>query len=71
MDLHSIYKAFCRDTKRNGGVLVGKSIRELLDYIQERIPPDVIAIRNPCKYCHKTHNDYTCDEHIKYLKTLK
>ncbi len=31
--LEIIYKEWCKDTKRNGGVLIGASIHELLKHI--------------------------------------
>jgi hypothetical protein len=37
MDLFKIYQEWCKDTKRNGSVLVGKSIRELLLHLEDKI----------------------------------
>jgi hypothetical protein len=34
--LKEIYKQWCKETKRNGGVLIGPSIQELLKYIAEK-----------------------------------
>ena len=48
IDIEKFYKNWCRNTQRNGGVLIGKSIRELLTDFQKTIlnepsnglPPD-------------------------------
>ena len=37
MQLTDIYKQWCKETKRSGGVLVGSSIQEFLAYAQRVI----------------------------------
>ena len=36
-DLHNIFKKWCKETKRGGGILIGSSVREFLDYLQKEI----------------------------------
>lgn len=36
VNLQELYKQWCKETKRNGAILVGGSIREFLDYVEER-----------------------------------
>ena len=35
VDLIELYWEWCKKTKRNGGVLVGGSIREFLEYVED------------------------------------
>lgn len=37
MDLDKIFKQWCKETKRSGGVLIGSSVREFLLYLQQKI----------------------------------
>ena len=32
--LHSLYTQWCKETKRNGSVLIGSSIREFFDWVE-------------------------------------
>lgn len=36
-DLHDLYKQWCKETKRSGGVLVGSSIKEWHIYLQDHL----------------------------------
>ena len=35
-EIHDLFKQWCKETHRNGGVLVGKSVREFFDYYLEK-----------------------------------
>lgn len=35
IDLQKVYKKWCKDTKRNGAILVGGSIREFIKVIED------------------------------------
>lgn len=35
--IHDWYKEWCKKTGRNGGILIGSSIRELLEHLAEKI----------------------------------
>lgn len=35
IDVQKLFKQWCKETKRSGGILVGASIREFLDYLQK------------------------------------
>ena len=37
MDLQQIYKDWCKETKRNGAILIGGSIREFITYLEKYI----------------------------------
>lgn len=37
IDLHSLFKQWCKQTKRSGGVLIGGSVREFLDWLDEKL----------------------------------
>lgn len=30
-----------------------------------------LILRDPCKYCHRTHFDYACDEQIKVIAKVR
>ena len=34
--LHQLYNEWCKETKRNGAVLVGGSIQEFFDWLQDK-----------------------------------
>ena len=36
MNIESVYKKWCKLTSRNGGVLIGRSIREFIAYYEEQ-----------------------------------
>ena len=33
-DIHKLYKLWCKETKRNGAILVGGSIRQFFDWLE-------------------------------------
>lgn len=35
IDLNKLFKQWCKETKRNGGVIVGSSIREFFEYVEK------------------------------------
>jgi hypothetical protein len=35
VDLQKVYKQWCKDTKRNGAILIGGSIREFIKVIED------------------------------------
>jgi len=35
--IHEYYKDWCKETKRNGGVLIGSSIKEFFDWYENKI----------------------------------
>lgn len=35
MKLSELYKQWCKDTKRNGGILVGGSVKEFIEYVEK------------------------------------
>lgn len=35
------YDTWCKETKRNGGVLVGSSIRELIEYLEAKTNEEI------------------------------
>lgn len=35
MNLQELYNQWCKDTKRNGAILIGGSIREFLQYLNQ------------------------------------
>ena len=35
ISLNSLFKKWCKETRRSGGVLVGSSIREFLEYVEK------------------------------------
>ena len=34
--LHTLYLQWCKETKRNGSVLIGSSIREFFEWVEEQ-----------------------------------
>lgn len=34
VNLKELFKKWCKETKRSGGVLVGSSVREFLDHVE-------------------------------------
>lgn len=36
MTLHELYQTWCKETKRNGGVLIGSSIKEFFDWVEDK-----------------------------------
>jgi predicted RNase H-like nuclease (RuvC/YqgF family) len=40
------YKKWCKETKRNGGILIGNSIREFFEYLSESIEPCATSSEN-------------------------
>lgn len=40
MTFKDLFKKWCKDTKRSGGVLVGKSIHELMSHLEKHSKPD-------------------------------
>lgn len=36
MTLQTLYKQWCKETKRNGGVLVGGSIKEFFEWLRNK-----------------------------------
>ncbi len=44
MDLLNIYQQWCKDTKRTGSVLAGKSVEEFLSYLEDKLNSDNIQI---------------------------
>jgi len=41
-NIDKFYKNWCKQTKRGGGVLVGSSIKELLEAFQKEVLKDVV-----------------------------
>ena len=37
IDLNKLFKQWCKETKRSGGVIVGSSVREFFDYVTKQI----------------------------------
>lgn len=52
--IQKIYKKFCQETKRSGGVLVGSSILEWSIYLTKELKPPVIDNSPYCK-CGNRH----------------
>lgn len=39
MNLQESFKIWCKETKRSGGVLIGSSVREFLEYVENKDNP--------------------------------
>ena len=40
-DIEKLYKKWCKETKRNGAILVGGSIREFFEWLQKPEPTEI------------------------------
>lgn len=44
-DLHQLFKDWCKETKRSGGILVGSSVREFLTWLSDLEPLDPTPVQ--------------------------
>jgi hypothetical protein len=50
-NLEILYKKWCKQTKRNGAILVGGSIREFFDWLQQPECVEISKLAVNTKYC--------------------
>lgn len=58
MTTTEIYKKFCNETKRGGGVLIGSSIHEAINYVVKEVLTDIKeqGLKNSLQYVANEYN---------------